>query len=175
MAEQKQYLPPEPIVDELVIEEAVPPTQSELDGAQISIVNVAGTKTDVLIFDAPPPLINKKNDEVTDLKAVDLPFTSVEVMPEFTGGVVELYRWLGKNLNYPSAAVRAGVEGKVFVKFIVEKDGSISQLKVMKGIGFGCDEEALRVLKNMPKWSPGLQNGKPVRVYFTIPIAFRLQ
>jgi periplasmic protein TonB len=96
-----------------------------------------------------------------------------EVKPEFPGGDKELYKFLMKNLSYPNAAVRANVEGKVYVKFVVEKDGSIGNLQILKSVGFGCDEEALRVLKSMPSWSPGKQNGKAVRVYYTMPIVFK--
>jgi protein TonB len=86
-----------------------------------------------------------------------------------------MYRYIGENMKYPSAAQRANVSGKVFVKFVVEKDGSIGDISILKGIGFGCDEEASRVIKSMPKWSPGRQNGRNVRVYFTMPISFRLE
>jgi protein TonB len=85
-----------------------------------------------------------------------------------------MYKFLGKNLKYPTAAQRANIQGKVFLSFIVEKDGSITDIETMKGIGFGCDEEAMRVVKLMPKWIAGKQNGRNVRVKFTIPVFFRL-
>lgn len=173
---QVAFLPPEPKEDVLVIEEIVPPKVSEMDNAQISNVNRDGVDATTIVFDAPPPVpVFTKEVKESGMKAVDLPFTNVEMMPEFIGGTTELYKWLANNLRYPTAAVNAGVEGKVFVKFIVEKDGTISKLEVLKGIGFGCDEEALRTLQKMPKWSPGKQNGRAVRVYFTLPISFKLQ
>ncbi len=101
-------------------------------------------------------------------------FSIVENQPEFPGGISKMYKYLGENIKYPSAAQRANVSGRVFMKFIVEKDGSISNTEVLKGIGFGCDEESMRVLKSMPKWNPGMQNGKPVRVYYQMPIVYKL-
>jgi TonB family protein len=102
-------------------------------------------------------------------------YNSVDVIPEFPGGVTEMYKYLGNNIKYPAAAQRAKVSGKVFIKFIVEKDGSIGETTIMKGIGFGCDQEATRVIKSMPKWTPGLQKGKAVRVYYIMPIVFNLK
>lgn len=173
---QLAFLPPEPIEDVLVIEEIVPPNVSDLNDAQISKVNMEGVDATTIIFDAPPPapVLTKEVIE-SGVTPVEMPFTTVEMMPEFVGGARELYKWLGNNLRYPGAAVNAGVEGKVFVKFIVEKDGTISELEVLKGIGFGCDEEALRTMQKMPKWNAGKQNVRAVRVYFTLPISFKLQ
>ena len=101
-------------------------------------------------------------------------FVGVENQPVFPGGEREMYNFLAANLNYPEAATRAQIQGRVTIQFIIEKDGSVSAPKVLKGIGFGADEEALRVVTSMPKWTPGIQNGKPVRVYYTIPIIFTL-
>lgn len=102
-------------------------------------------------------------------------FTSVEENPQFIGGQTEMYKYIGERMNYPSTAQRAGVQGKVFVKFVVKSTGDIGNIEVLKGIGFGCDEEAVRVISQMPKWQAGKQNGKPVNVYFTMPISFRLE
>ncbi len=102
-------------------------------------------------------------------------FTVVEQNPEFPGGLSELGKYLGRNIRYPSAAQRANVQGKVFVQFVVGKDGDIRDPKILKGIGFGCDEEALRVTLNMPKWNPGKQNGKEVAVQYNLPISFVLE
>jgi protein TonB len=154
----------------------VPPKISEMDNAQISNINVEGIDATTIVFDAPPLFPTYHIGVViTDIGKTDTPFLTVEMMPEFIGGVSELYKWLGNNLRYPSAAVNAGVEGKVFVKFIVEKDGKISKPEVVKGIGFGCDEEALKALRKMPNWKPGMQNGRAARVYFTIPIVLKLR
>jgi hypothetical protein len=101
-------------------------------------------------------------------------FMVVENMPEFPGGSDALLDFLAKNIHYPSVAKANGVEGMVAVQYIVETDGSISDAKVVKGIGAGCDEEALRVINAMPKWQPGLQKGQKVRVQYILPIRFKL-
>lgn len=98
-------------------------------------------------------------------------FTYVELMPEATFDMAE---FIGSNIHYPDSARKKGTEGRVIVKFIVNEDGKVSDVRVMKGIGDGCDEEALRVVTMMPPWKPGKQNGKKVKVYFTIPIMFKL-
>jgi protein TonB len=96
-------------------------------------------------------------------------------MPEFEGGVKQMYKWLGNNLRYPVNATYNGIQCKVIVTFIIEKDGQISNVKVLKGIGIGCDEEAERVINEMPKWNAGMQNGTPVRVRYTIPLSFQIR
>ena len=98
----------------------------------------------------------------------------VETMPSFRGGQQKLFEFIGNNVVYPQEAIDAGVEGRVFVEFYIEKDGSVTDGKVLKGIGYGCDEEALRVIGLMPKWYPGKQRGKAVRVRYTMPINFKL-
>ena len=99
----------------------------------------------------------------------------VEVMPQYPGGQDEIFSYLVNNIKYPAAAKDAGVSGRVFVSFIVEKDGKVSSAKILRGIGSGCDEEALRVVNAMPDWEPGKnENGEPVRVKFNLPIKFAL-
>ena len=98
----------------------------------------------------------------------------VETMPAFRGGQQKLFEFIGNNVVYPKEAIDAGIEGRVFVEFYIEKDGTVTDGKVLKGIGYGCDEEALRVIGLMPKWSPGMQRGKAVRVRYTLPINFKL-
>lgn len=85
-----------------------------------------------------------------------------------------MYKFLAKNITYPVAAQKANISGRAFVKFIVKKDGEIENVVVLKGIGYGCDEEAVRVIKPMPKWVPGQQNGKPVNVFCNLPIVYKL-
>ena len=97
-----------------------------------------------------------------------------EVMPEFPGGMEKFMEFLSGNITYPETAKDKNISGRVFIQFVIEKDGSVSNVKVMKGIGGGCDEEAVRVVKSMPKWKPGMQDGKPVRVNYTLPILFKL-
>lgn len=98
----------------------------------------------------------------------------VEVVPEFTGGMPAWTTYLQETIAYPKIAREKNIQGKVQLSFIVETDGSLSEIKVLKGIGGGCDEEAVRVLKNSPQWKPGIQNGKLVRVLYTMLIIFKL-
>jgi len=101
-------------------------------------------------------------------------YLSVETVPEFPGGLDAFGKFLAANIRYPYSARRDRVQGRVIVSFVIEKDGTITDPKVARGIGGGCDEEALRVIKLMPKWVPGIQNGKPVRVAYSVPIAFTI-
>ena len=121
----------------------------------------AQTYVPVLVEEAPEPVA----EEI---------FTFVEEYPEFPGGEKALYEYIKNNVNYSELAIKTNIEGTVYVEFVVEKDGSISDVKVLRGIGGGCDEEAVRVVKSMPKWKPGKQRGQPVRVYYTLPIDFKL-
>lgn len=99
----------------------------------------------------------------------------VEQKPEFPGGEAAMYKWLGDNIVYPSAASEEGVQGRVVVEFVVGKDGSISNVKVVRPRHPALDKEALRVVKAMPKWLPGRNNGQPVKVTYTLPVTFKLQ
>lgn len=101
-------------------------------------------------------------------------FMVVEKMPEYPGGDKELYTYLAKNIEYPAEARKKGIQGRVYVTFVIERDGRVSDVRILRGIGGGCDEEALRVVKAMPKWSPGVQKGKPVRVQYNLPVSFKL-
>ncbi|MBN1338782.1 MAG: TonB family protein [Bacteroidales bacterium] len=101
-------------------------------------------------------------------------FTVVELMPQFPGGPDSLNSYLVKNLHYPDSARKAGIQGEVFIGFTVKRNGTIADVKTLRGIGFGCDEEAVRVVESMPPWEPGKQRGKNVDVLYTIPISFRL-
>jgi protein TonB len=98
----------------------------------------------------------------------------VEVYPEFPGGMAGLAKFIQRNLNYPSMAQDNGIQGKVYLSFVVEKDGSISDVNVTRGIGSGCDEEAARVIKKSPKWKPGMQNNQTVRVRYSLPINYTI-
>ena len=104
----------------------------------------------------------------------DTVYQIVEEMPKFPGGEKALMDYVSNNVKYPEEAKNKNIAGRVFVSFVVEKDGSIGEVKVLRGIGGGCDEEAVRVIKGMPKWKPGMQKGKPVRVSYQIPIYFKL-
>lgn len=102
-------------------------------------------------------------------------FTVVESMPEFPGGQAKMLEFIATNIKYPPMARESGIQGRVFVNFVVEPDGSVSGVTILRGIGGGCDEEAIRVIQSMPKWTPGRQRGKAVRVSFNLPVRFTLQ
>ncbi len=114
------------------------------------------------------------NDEEVVIAEQEI-FTIVEEQPSFPGGESAMMDYLRNNIKYPQLAKESNIQGTVYVQFVVEPNGSISNTKIMRGIGGGCDEEAIRVVKNMPSWQPGKQRGKPVRVYFNLPIRFILQ
>lgn len=101
-------------------------------------------------------------------------FTIVEDQPAFPGGQSALMKYLQENLKYPTMAREAGIQGTVFVTFVVEKDGSITDVRILRGVGGGLDEEAIRVVESMPSWTPGRQRGQAVRVQFNLPIRFVL-
>lgn len=105
---------------------------------------------------------------------VDQIFTIVEESAAPKGGMPAFYKYVADKMKYPAQARRMGIEGKVFVEFVINKDGSITDVKTIKGIGAGCDEEAVRVVQSAPAWSPGKQRGKPVRQKMVLPITFKL-
>jgi len=105
----------------------------------------------------------------------DIPVSIPEIMPEFPGGFTALYKYLKDHVQYPVNAREVGIQGTVYLSFVVEKDGSISNVEILRGVGGGCTEEAIRVVKSMPDWSPGTQMGRPVRVIYNLPIKFTLQ
>ena len=104
----------------------------------------------------------------------DTVYQIVEKMPQYTGGESALMKYVSENIKYPEKAKEDGIQGRVFISFVIEKDGSVSNVKVVRGIGGGCDEEAARVIAGMPKWQPGMQKGKPVRVNYMMPVFFKL-
>ena len=107
----------------------------------------------------------KKNDMVFDV---------VEVMPQFPGGQIAMMKYIMENMKYPEQAMKEGIQGRVAVRFIVEKDGSISDVKPVLSVHPLLNKEAVRVVESMPKWTPGKHNGKPVRVRFNLPVMFKL-
>jgi periplasmic protein TonB len=115
-------------------------------------------------FEAPEP-VEEVAEEI---------FTIVEQQPAPVGGMATFYKYISETLRYPTRAARQGIEGRVFVQFVVERDGSLTDVQVVRGIGGGCDEEAIRVVQSAPKWEPGRQRGRPVRVRMVLPILFQL-
>ena len=128
----------------------------------------------------PPPKTEKAGDQAVEKKnphkieVEEKIYTVVEVMPEFPGGQKALYSYMGENIKYPEEAKKKGLSGTVYVTFIILEDGRVSNAEILRGAGNGFDEEALRVVKAMPKWKPGTQDGKPVNVVFNLPIKFNL-
>ena len=118
-------------------------------------------------------VLDQEEEAMPEEKADEI-FTIVEERPSPVGGMKAFYEFVSQNLKYPAMARRMGLEGRVFVQFVVEKDGSLTDIQVVKGIGGGCDEEAVRVLSMAPKWNPGKQRGRPVRVRMILPIMFQL-
>ena len=115
----------------------------------------------------------------TTIKVVNKPMTEapmegVEQMPEFPGGKAGLMKFLSKNVHYPTSASEMGIQGRVILRFVISKTGDVSQVEVIRGLDPACDKEAVRVVKMMPKWTPGKQNGRNVPVYFTLPIRYQL-
>ncbi|MHB1279261.1 MAG: energy transducer TonB [Bacteroidia bacterium] len=118
----------------------------------------------------------KKPAEVGVTEETDEPevFVFVEEMPEFPGGTDSMARFIGAHLNYPDSAVENSIQGKVMVQFVIDEEGRVTDPKIVKGLGWGCDEEVLRIVRLMPNWIPGKQKGKPVKIRFVLPIKFQL-
>jgi protein TonB len=138
---------------------------------EIKIDVEADQSTEIEQYIPPVPVQGEEEEAVEEAEI----FYVVEAMPSFPGGEDKIYDFLARNLKYPDMAKEAGIQGRVYLTFVVERDGSITDVKVLRGIGGGCDEEAVRVVESMPKWEPGRQRGIPVRVQFNLPIKFTLQ
>ena len=162
------------VPDNQVDVEYNPPVVEELEAAQPGGITQDGL-VDVNIITAPAPAVTAPNGVAAEVAPEkEKEYLLVDQRPEFMGGNAAMGSFLQKHLRYPSQAVQAGVEGRVFLEFTVGNDGKIENVKTIKGIGFGCDEEAERVVKLMPDWKPGKQAGTPVRVRFTLPIVFKM-
>ncbi len=164
-----KFTPPVIKPDEQVQDEEQPIMQKEAVETKAAISNITYDKgTD----DIAAPIATTKTDIVED---PDTPFVIVEQMPQFPGGEKEMMKFIRSNLRYPTTAVEMGISGTVTVNFVVGKDGRIIRIKVIRGIGGGCDEEAVRILEKMPAWSPGKQGGIAVLVSYSVPFKFVLQ
>ena len=157
--------PPEPEVPEIieVTEEKVEET------IDLSSLEDDQSRAQAEIYTPPPP------PKPVEEEATEEIFVVVEQQPEFPGGTSALMKFLGDNIKYPVIAQENGIQGRVITNFVVERDGSISDVQVVRGQDPSLDREAVRVIKTMPRWKPGQQRGKPVRVRFTLPVVFRLQ
>jgi protein TonB len=160
------------VVEETIVE---PPTTAEVSIAVIGSVTTNGTESNANAM----PSANTQGGAIdgngTGTDNTLYTTGSVEVYPEFPGGMEGWAKFLRNNLRYPYMAQESEIQGKVYISFVVEKDGSITDVKVVKGIGGGCDEEAVRVIKKSPKWKAGLQNDQAVRVRYQMPIHYALQ
>lgn len=166
-----RFVPPVIAPDEEVAEDVEVHTQDDLLASreQISIADVVGDDDEHGID------IAELEQQQVIVEEAPRVFEIVEQMPAFPGGDTEMMKWLGENLNYPVIAQEAGIQGRVVVRFVVTKTGAVDEVKVMRGFDPACDKEAVRVVKSMPKWNPGRQNGEAVAVYYTLPVTFRLK
>lgn len=158
--------PPAPAVAEVltVVEDDVELEQQDIVSSEDD-ATAAQTETFVA------PVVEEEEEE----ESAQQIFTVVEKQPEFPGGTAELFKYLSKAIMYPVIAQENGIQGRVVCSFVVNRDGSIVDIQVMRGVDPSLDKEAIRVISEMPKWKPGEQRGKPVRVRFILPVQFRLQ
>ncbi|MDR0833539.1 MAG: TonB family protein [Candidatus Symbiothrix sp.] len=172
LKETVKLTPPVITKDEDVRDEDLMKTQAELtdNKAQISVADVKGSNdkdaVDISTLVDHKVVVQEKPDEI---------YSHVEVEAQFPGGNKEINPWLGKNLNYPPVEQEQGISGRVVLRFVVEKDGSIGEVQILRSVSPGLDKEAIRVIKKMPRWTPGKNNGHPVRVWFNLPVMFRLE
>lgn len=142
------------------------------DNSVMSTFTQAGSDDIDLIKEHKEEVVQEKPREEKEKEEV---FSHVEQMPKFPGGDAELYKFISNNLNYPAMAIENNVQGRVVVQFVVTKDGSIGNVKVVRSVDRDLDNEAIRVCKKLPKFIPGKQNGQPVNVWYTLPVTFKLQ
>ena len=166
--EQELPPPPPPETPEVTTEFEVVEDDAELTN-ELGPVNAEVDESTQNIEITPVVVEEEEEEEETQI------FTVVEKDPEFPGGMEALYKYLQQNIKYPQLARDNNITGRVYVTFVVERDGSIANPRVLKDIGGGCGAEAIRVVKSMPKWNPGKQSGKAVRVQFNLPVNFNLQ
>lgn len=164
MPEKKTVPPPPQSVTQAEVLNIV---EDNADIEETTIVSAEDQAEFVEIKDDVPIVVEEPEEEQEI-------FQVVEKMPEFPGGAAELMKYLRKNIKYPTICQEQGIQGRVVVSFVVNQDGSIVDPIVMKPVNPYLDKEALRVISTMPKWTPGEQRGKPVRVKFTVPVTFRL-
>ena len=165
---EQKVKPPPPAPVQQVVKINIVEDDVEVDD-NIDIDVEADQNTEVQEYIAP---VNVEEEESAEEAQI---FMVVESMPEYPGGEAALYKYLAENIKYPQMAKESGIQGRVFVTFVVERNGSVTDVRVLRGIGGGCDEEAIRVVQSMPQWTPGKQRGKSVRVQYNLPVKFTLQ
>ncbi len=169
---QEQVRPPEPPPPPKVVEVLNIVSNDVQVEHELEIMD--SEADDETIIDVSPVVTEVKMTAEKEIKE-DPVFFIVEEMPEFPGGEMALRRFIAESIKYPVIAQETGVEGKVYVNFVVGKDGSVSNARVIRSVDPALDREALRVINSLPKWKPGKQQGEPVRVSFSVPISFVLK
>lgn len=162
--DEVKFVKPKVVKKEEVVEEIK--TIEELKDKNVGTKDLKGQEDGKIVIDAP-----SGDGPQTDSKIVEDSnqiYTAVEVKPDFPGGIQKFYDFVGKNYRVPEGEE---LKGKVFVQFVVEKDGTLTDIKVVRDLGYGTGKEAIRVLQKSPKWKPGIQNGRPVRVLYSLPIS----
>ncbi len=174
VANAQRFTPPAITADNMVDETRELISQEEMNASN-AIISTITVETGNTVGIDPREL--QEHGEITNDPPQDPNkiFDVVTVMPQFPGGNGELMKYLSANIKYPTIAAENGIEGRVVLKFVVQKNGSISDIQVVRPLDPSCDKEAVRVVKGMPNWIPGMQNGHPVAVYFTLPVLFKLQ
>jgi len=166
---QEQELPPPPPPEQPEVTTEFEVVEDDAEVTNELVVNAEVTE-DTKNIEITPVVVDEEEEEEEQQI-----FTVVENDPEFPGGMEALYKYLAQNIKYPQLARDNNITGRVYVTFVVERDGSITGCRVLRDIGGGCGQEAIRVVKSMPKWTPGKQRGKAVRVQFNLPVNFNLQ
>ncbi len=168
--QEEEVAPPPPPAAPTVAEE-LNVVEDDVEFEQQDIITSEDSQTEAQIQAYVPPAVEEEEEE-----SAQQIFTVVEKMPEFPdGGMQGLLQYLARNIKYPVIAQENGIQGRVVCSFVVNRDGSIVDIEVLRGVDPSLDKEAVRVLGTMPKWKPGEQRGKPVRVKYTVPVMFRLQ
>jgi protein TonB len=166
-------MPPPVVVEASKVRDEEPPTVEELRKADPGPKTIEGDPTADIRIDLPVGE-GPKDQEVTESVGANHIFEAVEVQPQPPGGMAAFLKYIGSTYQYPAQAEAQGVSGRVILTFVVERDGSLTDIKIVRDLKYGTGEEAVRVLKRAQKWSPGVQNGRPVRVQFTLPIVLNL-
>jgi protein TonB len=168
-ASTTRFVPPIIVSDDKVRPDDLAPTQAFLNesNTEIGTVTIAGVAKGGIHPDEVAPIVQEQ--------VVDKPFITVEQPPYFSGGEKALMKWLSENLVYPVSAIERGIRGQVILRFVIGPDGSVGDIEILRRLDPSCDKEAVNVVKRMPKWNPGKQNGREVSVYYTLPIRFELR
>ena len=166
--------PPPPSEQQTVVKYVAPVVVDSVKVEDQSKLLISDEQVSTTVNKEVVEVVEQKQEEVQEKEEQQV-FVVVEEMPEFPGGELALRTFIGKAIVYPTVAQENGIQGKVFVTFVVNKDGSVSNAKIARGVDPSLDAEALRVVATLPKWKPGKQRGVPVRVSYTVPISFKLQ